>query len=241
MVKLINLGCGKKAHADWINIDASISISIARNPLLKFLLTHTGFLRGERLRQINDLPSSIIKHDLSKGIPFPNNSFDMAYHSHVLEHIDRDTAPDFILECFRVLKPGGILRVAVPDLERLCREYLAALANPVNAIQYDKAVHALLEQMVRRESHGTSQQKWLRRKIENWLLGDARSRGETHQWMYDRVSLPILLEECGFVEASVTDYRSSMLPNWSVYGLELNEAGGEYKTDSLYVEARKPL
>ncbi|ETR69785.1 MAG: hypothetical protein OMM_09304 [Candidatus Magnetoglobus multicellularis str. Araruama] len=66
------------------------------------------------------------------GIPYADYSVDVVYHSHVLEHMPRQFAPVFIQECFRVLKIGGIIRVAVPDLERIVREYLKNLEQALN-------------------------------------------------------------------------------------------------------------
>ena len=48
----------------------------------------------------------------------------MVYSSHFLEHIPRDQVAPFLQECWRILKPGGVLRIVVPDLENLCRIYL---------------------------------------------------------------------------------------------------------------------
>ena len=63
--------------------------------------------------------------NLSKGIPFDSATVDGVYHSHMLEHLDFDTARKFLLECKRVLKPGGIMRIVVPDFEILCQKYLS--------------------------------------------------------------------------------------------------------------------
>jgi SAM-dependent methyltransferase len=69
----------------------------------------------------------VVAHDLTRGVPFPEASFDVVYHSHVLEHFHRDAAERFLRECRRVLRPGGVLRVAVPDLEQMARLYLATM------------------------------------------------------------------------------------------------------------------
>ncbi len=52
-------------------------------------------------------------------------SVDEAYASHVLEHLNYvEELPRALGEIFRVLKPGGCLRVSVPDLQLLCRLFL---------------------------------------------------------------------------------------------------------------------
>ena len=56
-------------------------------------------------------------HDLRKGIPFTDASADNIFSSHFLEHLSRSDGCQLLTECYRVLKPGGTLRVGVPDLE----------------------------------------------------------------------------------------------------------------------------
>ena len=124
-----NLGCGSQICPDWINID----------------LVRTG--------------PGVVAHDLSTGIPLPDASCEVVYHSHVLEHLRRPDAQFFMRECFRVLKPGGILRVAVPDLEQICRQYLLtldrALAKGVHAAcDYEWIMLELFDQTVRPQSGG---------------------------------------------------------------------------------------
>ena len=124
-----NLGCGSQICQDWINID----------------LVRTG--------------PGVVAHDLSTGIPLPDASCEVVYHSHVLEHLRRPDAQFFMRECFRVLKPGGILRVAVPDLEQICRQYLLALdralAKRAHAgCDYEWIMLELFDQTVRPQSGG---------------------------------------------------------------------------------------
>ena len=98
--------------------------------------------------------------DILQGLPFPDNTFDVVYHSHVLEHLPKNEAPGFVKECFRVLNPGGILRIVIPDLEEITREYLRQLeANIENMDErteanYDWIMLELLDQMVRNHSGG---------------------------------------------------------------------------------------
>jgi SAM-dependent methyltransferase len=57
-------------------------------------------------------------HDIT-NIPFVDNTFDIIYASHVLEYFDRDEVIEVLKEWRRVLKHGGILRLAVPDMWKM--------------------------------------------------------------------------------------------------------------------------
>jgi predicted SAM-dependent methyltransferase len=129
MMRYVNLGCGNHYHPDWINIDI-----VATGP-------------------------AVIAHDLSHGIPLPTNSCDVVYHSHILEHLRQENSFIFLQECHRVLKPGGIIRVAVPDLEVICRLYLekleACLADDKeNKSDYEWMMIEMYDQTVREQSGG---------------------------------------------------------------------------------------
>jgi ubiquinone/menaquinone biosynthesis C-methylase UbiE len=198
------------------------------------------FLHGERRRLFLGM-DQVLVHDLRKGVPAPTESVDAVYHSHVLEHIDRDAVPHFLEEIRRVLTPGGVHRVVVPDLERDVREYLRSLEQGLNdspaRARHDASVSQLIHQMVRREAAGTSQQPPFQRRLENLLLGDARKRGETHMWMWDQVNLPETLTRAGFRDTRVLDWQHSRIPGWQGLALDSGPDGGEYKPGSLYVEA----
>lgn len=102
---------------------------------------------------------SIIRCDLSQGIPYPDESFDVVYHSHVLEHFAKQNGRKFMGECFRVLKKGGVMRVAVPDLKSIIREYIqnleqAILGNPEAQNNYDWIMLEMYDQTVRTHSGG---------------------------------------------------------------------------------------
>ena len=240
-MKVLNLGCGEKTSDsdNVVNIDWSAYFLVKRAPLLYSLAKI--FLSGPRLESLNALPDNIVLHNLKNGIPFPDQSVDVVYHSHLLEHLDHSLTEAFLKENLRVLRKGGILRVVVPDLEALCREYLAHLElcamGPEKSSEHNKCVSMLIEQCVRKEASGTSQQNAFSRFVENIVLGDARKRGETHQWMYDRINLPYLLKDVGFNDVRLLDCNSSMIDGWANYGLDLDEEGKQYKPLSLYVEA----
>lgn len=148
MLNYLNVGCGNKYHKDWVNIDM-----VSYSPYVK-------------------------KVNLIKGIPFPENSFEVVYHSQVLEHIPKDQATVFMRECYRVLKPGGILRVVVPDLENVINEYRRILdwnlenPSPESAEAYDWVMIELLDQLIRTQSGGKMKQYLSRPDIpnENYLI-----------------------------------------------------------------------
>ena len=121
------------------------------------------------------MPDNILVHNLAKGIPFDADSVDAVYHSHLFEHLERGVARQFAREVHRVLKPGGVHRIVVPDLEEACQLYLAHLqqcdSNPEESRQHDAYVAAIIEQCVRTEAGGTARQRPLRRTIENLVLG----------------------------------------------------------------------
>ncbi len=240
---ILNLGCGTKVsnHPEVVNVDWSIELRLRRNPLFRIMVSH--FITGSRRERFNSISDNILVHDLAKGVPFETNSVDVVYHSHLLEHLDRDVAELFLLEIKRVLKPKGIHRIVVPNLEKLCNDYNNHLSiaehHEEEQLLHDTYIAKIIEQCVRRESYGSSKQKRWLRSFENLILGDARKRGETHQWMYDRISLTTKLKNLGYEGVTLREYNKSAIPGWDKYGLDINHNGAEYKPNSLYVEAFK--
>lgn len=132
---LLNLGCGNHFHSDWVNVDFC------------------------------ERPPHVLGHDLRQPLPLPAESCTVVYHSHVLEHFSREMAPAFLHECFRVLSPGGTLRVVVPDLETIVRLYLRYLEGALSgetgaAERYEWVMLELLDQLVREESGGGMLRYW---------------------------------------------------------------------------------
>jgi predicted SAM-dependent methyltransferase len=127
---LLNLGCGGHYHRDWVNIDIA--------PATK----------------------DVIYHDLAnEPLPFEDGSCAAVYHSHVLEHIPPAAVPAFIRECYRVLAPGGVIRIAVPDLEGLAREYLRQLESG-DAEKHEWMIIELIDQLARNHSGGRMMEYW---------------------------------------------------------------------------------
>ncbi|MFL5763687.1 MAG: class I SAM-dependent methyltransferase [Bacteroidia bacterium] len=125
----LNLGCGSSFSTSWTNIDF-----VSGSPHVK-------------------------AHNLLKGIPFPDQSFELVYHSHVLEHFPKNAAPEFIAECYRVLKPGGVIRIAIPDLEQIALNYVRYLNEAAEGQtgadqKYEWTLLEMYDQVVREYSGG---------------------------------------------------------------------------------------
>lgn len=72
--------------------------------------------------------------DLTKPIPFPDNSVEKIYSSHVLEHFYYNDLLKLLSECRRVLKPSGVFSASVPN----ARIYIEAYAKPES---FDPAIY----------------------------------------------------------------------------------------------------
>jgi SAM-dependent methyltransferase len=240
---LVNLGSSTKTAPGWNNIEFSWIIRLGRHRWLCDILNKQGWLSEQRYARIRQLDPDTILWDLRKGIPFADLMFDGVYHCHVLEHIDREDAPVFLRECFRVLKPGGILRVVVPDLENLSRSYIECMKRlPENATmeEHTIAVEGMIDQMVVRIPRDRKGQKPVVRFLENLILGDTARNGSLHRWMYDRFSLDRLMRESGFIEIRQCDETSSRIGGWATFHLDTHPDGSPYKTNSIYMEGCRP-
>lgn len=90
-----------------------------------------------------------------------------------MEHIPKANAFEFMKECYRVLKPGGVLRVVCPDLENICKEYLRLLelniSNPskISIADYDWIMLEMFDQTVRNEPGGEMVKFMMSPSLEN--------------------------------------------------------------------------
>ena len=103
-------------------MDGSWNARLAKHPFLRKTLSWFRILPGEKAK----VPWSrdIFIHDVRKPLPFASFSADAIYASHILEHLYREQGEQLIRESFRVLVPGGIIRIVVPDLHAIVHEYL---------------------------------------------------------------------------------------------------------------------
>ncbi len=117
----LNLGCGLAVAQGWFNVDGSLNALIAGLPRpfhgIAYRMTGANryYSKEEYCRLLGN--HIFVHHDLAYGIPFHDETVDFVYSSHFLEHLYRADAQRILSESYRVLKPGGTIRVSVPDLE----------------------------------------------------------------------------------------------------------------------------
>ncbi len=122
----VNLGSGLRVAPGWINVDGSLKTLLAGKPDFVIGLAHNFLtdrsIAREQFREILS-NNTFVHHDLKYGVPMPDSSVDFIYTSHTLHHLYRDQAQKLLNDCCRALKPGGVIRIAVPDLEYIFALY----------------------------------------------------------------------------------------------------------------------
>jgi SAM-dependent methyltransferase len=260
--KKLNLACGDQAHPEWTNVELWPHCLRYRAPLVGRLFRRLD--AGRTHLDARGVP--VLFTDLRDGIPYPDESFDVVYHSNFLEHLDRSDAEEMLRECRRVLRSGGLLRVVVPDLEVQARAYLGALeagrsGEPGAADRHRWAVVELYDPVTRR-TLGGEMQAWMdagwpweplgtpapaaaappadaRTRLRWALIGrpTPESTGEQHNSAWDSYSLGRALVDSGFEEPVFLSPEESRIPGWERYRLDSAEAGRPRHFDCLYAEA----
>lgn len=117
---LLNVGCGAVRPPNWINTDSSINASIQKIPF-------GGKSLAKKIIKSSVYESDNVKYmNLNKYWRFDDESVDVIYASHIFEHLSEKATRIFLIESLRVLKIGGVLRLAVPDLYKLSKKYLTS-------------------------------------------------------------------------------------------------------------------
>lgn len=187
---LVNVASGPYGRRGWINIDAQIK---------------TG---------VNCL------YDCRKRLPFQDNSVKGIFCEHFFEHLDyTEEVPYFISECYRVLQPGGVVRLIVPDMERYFQGYCTegwndlAKIRPLDGGRVDHYFGC--EYRTRME-----------------LINVVARQGYQHKYMYDYETLAFVFYRYGFSYVTQKAFQCSMMDELCI---DLEERASE----SLYFEARK--
>lgn len=167
----VQFGCGLCAPKGWRNFDASPRLKVEKLAVIGLFIPRPLF------------PKNCEYGDIVKGLPIIPGTCDVIYSSHVLEHLSLEDLRTALRNAFSILKPGGVFRAVVPDLEVAAQQYLASEAE-------DRAINFL---------NATSLGKTTRaRTISGWLhdlIGNSN-----HLWMWDYKGLAAELRNAGFVE-----------------------------------------
>jgi len=174
----------------------------------------------------------LINFDVTDGLPFTSASVENIYTSHFIEHINFTEGKEFIGECYRVLKPGGILRIICPDIDI----WIDKLYNQDDSKFFEGYKKALNvdtweNELYREYDNITTPIELFNSMIFNW----------GHRWMWNFKSIQDLLNFHGFERV-----RKLALGEGDLFQLSTIENSlGEHKVklrdlESLYVEAVKP-
>lgn len=185
---LVNLGCGTTGKPNWVNVD------MAGGPNVNLIC------------------------DLRKRIPLADGSARGIFCEHFLEHLDySEEVPFFISECHRILRPGGVIRIIVPDGEAYLRAYC----------------HGGWEELARiRPLQDGLKDYWYGNQFETRmeLVNLVFRQGIEHKFAYDWETLENLLGKHGFLRISRCAFGQGELQ-------ELCVDKAARASESLYVEA----
>lgn len=201
----VQFGCGLCAPEGWRNFDASPRIRIEKCPIIGKLMRHPLF------------PRNCEYGDIVKGLPLKAETCDVLYSSHVLEHLSLEDFRTALRNSLVILKPGGVFRAVVPDLETEIKKYLGNNAD-------DRAISFLQKTMLGKEKRPRTGAAWLHE-----ILGNSN-----HLWMWDFSGLAAELKRAGFIEirhANYGDLNDAMI--------DLVENAGRW-CDAIGINCRKP-
>lgn len=124
MEQRIHLGCFDQPAEGWYNTDITPHIWIARIPYLPHILFKLRMMSAQRWHQHKEGVFRKVHYlNLSRKLPFKNNSVKAIFSSHVLEHLNIEVTEALLQEVYRILEPGGYVRLVLPDLEWALRLY----------------------------------------------------------------------------------------------------------------------
>jgi len=207
----VNIGCGRTPTVGWLNFDNSPAIKLANSPLRYLIAKTFGLLDIAQIENVEwNKKNSIGFADATKSLPLKDASVDCIYTSHMVEHLSQDGVKNFLNDAKRVLKSGGVLRIAVPDLKIAVDEYLKSQ-------DADDFMHGLLVQA----PHITTFKQKLKLLVSGY---------RHHQWMYDGKSLTKLITEMGFKNVEICTDVYTNIKNYE--GLNLLERAEQ----SVFVE-----
>lgn len=171
IVKL-NIGCGTDYKRGWINIDNNSD---------------------------NNIEKLDLNWDLRNPLPFGDGTVDFIFNEHFFEHLKVEEALPVMQDLLRVLKPGGVVRIAMPDLEVVVDNYLHT------PLDEDPVIKEFNIDFVKTRA------EWINMSFRWW----------GHQWLYDWEELQRRLKESGFKKIKRCKLRKSL--HHELRNLEIRE------------------
>ena len=187
---LVNIGAGNQGKSNWINIDMVKSTNVN------------------------------CVFDCRKKLPFEDNSVRGIFTEHFIEHLDyTEEIPSFLSECRRVLEPGGVLRIIVPDAEKYLRAYCEDGWEALSKIR-----------LLKNDCIDSDYKFKYRTKLE--LINMVFRQGYRHKYLYDYQTLEFVLHRYGFSEVLRQKYKKTSFEELCIDSIKR-------AAESLYVEAIK--
>jgi len=187
----VQFGCGLSNPEGWLNFDSTPSLFVRSIPLSVQVAKFAKIFAGHRPRIALILDNVIFNNarygDVVKCLPFLDNSVDLLYASHVLEHLPLKQFRIALKECRRILKQGGVFRGVVPNLRYFVDTYL-------NSDLKTKSIDFCLDSGLGAES------------FVNPL---SRMRGDSHHIMFDIETMLNELSNAGFSNVRQAFFRDS--------------------------------
>jgi SAM-dependent methyltransferase len=217
---MLNLGCGAIRPEGWENIDSSLNAHLQKIPVI-------GKIIPKMFKSVSYDSKNLIYMNLNKRWKYDDNSVDIAYSSHTLEHLTLRSADLFLKEAYRCLKPGGVFRVVVPDLYKICKRYIdeyeqATEGDPTKFVMWAINMH--------REGQYGDKIGFFKK-----MIYEKQGYPHQHKFMYDVKSLTERFKQIGFVEM-----RSKVYGESEYIAAIKDVEGKEESYLSVYLEAKKP-
>jgi predicted SAM-dependent methyltransferase len=183
-------------------------------------------LKGWLSTDVDPVSADTVFLDATKPFPFDCGTFDYIYCEHMIEHISWQNGQTMLCECNRVLKPGGVMRIATPDLAVILGLYSTTLS--------EEQKH-YIDWMVRRELPEVSTHKAafvINNTFRNW----------GHQFVYDGNLMTLALERCGFTDIRRCAYGESNdehLRGIEMHGMHIGDEKSA-RFESMIFEGTRP-
>lgn len=204
---------------------------LTRNPVRRLRLGSGRHLdEGWLSADLVPLSFGVIYLDATKPFPFPDSSFDFILCEHMIEHVSLGDARALLSECRRVLRPGGVLRLITPDLDRL----LQITAAPTQ----DEATRFYVSSMNSTATDIPAEDQanpvyMLNRLMHDW----------GHKFLYNEATMTTLLRHAGFsnvVRCKPFDSAHPDLVGMDRHHEEVGEQMNEVESLLLEAEVHDP-